>query len=206
MGTAKVEMSSSLPEYALKTFLGKKVRDPYGRSLGAVIGLSLNDYGEIEAVNIDKGNNEIQRIPMQQLTLSSDGVIVIPKWKVEVESILKQIESAQKRIVSLKLLMQRETSKNLFDELLVKQERELSDLKEKRNVVISILQARCKELDMQIDELSKILVEIKAGKWSKEFMNKAYEITSKLIEPNLEFASREKRDLTCYLANLAKAL
>ncbi|MBS7651018.1 MAG: CdvA-like protein [Candidatus Bathyarchaeia archaeon] len=199
-------MSSSLPEYALKTFLGKRVRDPYGRSLGAIIGLSLNDYGEIEAVNIDKGNNEIQRVPIEQLTLSDDGVVVIPKWKVEVETILKQIQSAQKRIGSLKLLMQREPSKNLFDELLIKQERELADLREKRNVVISILQARCRELDMQIDELSKILVEIKAGKWSKEFMNKAYEITSKSIEPNLEFASREKRDLTGYLSNLARAL
>ncbi|MGQ9542813.1 MAG: CdvA-like protein [Candidatus Bathyarchaeia archaeon] len=199
-------MSSNLPEHALKVFLGKKTLDPYGRSLGVIIGLSLNDYGELEAVDIDNGNSEIHRIPMEQLTVTRDGIVIIPRWRVEVEATLREIDSAQRRINSLRLLKQNEVSKSLYDELLTRQESELAGLKMKKDKIMSILHSRCKELNMQIEELSKLLIEIKAGKWSKDFMDKAYEVASKSIEPNLEYASREKRDLTDYLAKLAKTL
>jgi len=68
------------------------------------------------------------------------------------------------------------------------------------------LQSRGRELDIQIEELTKVLIEIKAGKWSSDFSNKAYDVASKSIEPNLSFATKEKKELADSLAKLTKML
>jgi hypothetical protein len=56
---------SQLTESELKSFLGKRTADPYGRNLGKIIGVTLNDYGEMEAVEVEKGTGELQRIPVR---------------------------------------------------------------------------------------------------------------------------------------------
>jgi hypothetical protein len=59
---------------------------------------------------------------------------------------------------------------------------------------------------MQLEELTKVLIEIRAGEWSSDFSVKAYNLASGSIEPNLEFAAKEKRELTDSLAKLTKIL
>ena len=40
-------MMTELSEPELKGFLGKQISDTYGRTLGTIIGVTLNDFGEI---------------------------------------------------------------------------------------------------------------------------------------------------------------
>ena len=54
--------------------------------------------------------------------------------------------------------------------------------------------------------MTKILIELKAGKWSEEFSSKVYEVASNSIEPNLEYVAKEKRDLTDHIAELTKLI
>jgi hypothetical protein len=61
-------------------------------------------------------------------------------------------------------------------------------------------------LDRQIEELTRTLIEIKAGKWSKDFSNKAYEVALKSIEPNLGYSTKEKKELADYLNKLTKLI
>jgi len=191
----------------LKSFLGKKTSDTYGRNLGRIIGISLNDYGEMEAVEVEKGNGELERIPVDRITMDRGEVIVVSQWKVEVEALLKEIDSAQRRLTALNNLLKEQTiPRNLYEELLKKQEKELTYLKEKKSLSVNILQNRSRELDRQIDELTKLLIEIRAGKWSGEFSNRAFQVASKSIEPNLDFAAKEKKELLNYLEKLTKIL
>lgn len=198
---------TQLSESELRSFLGKGTADFYGRNLGKIIGVTLNDYGEMEAVEVEKGTGELDRIPVDQLTFDRDRVIVVSKWKIEAESLLKEIDSAQKRLNALNtLLKNQEIPKSLYDELSQKQQDELDNLKAKKNLAMNILQSRGRELDIQIEELTKVLIEIKAGKWSSDFSNKAYDVASKSIEPNLSFATKEKKELADSLAKLTKML
>lgn len=198
---------TQLSESELRSFLGKGTADSYGRNLGKIIGVTLNDYGEMEAVEVEKGTGELERIPVDQLTFDRDRVIVVSKWKIEVESLLKEIDSAQKRLDALNtLLKNQEIPKSLYDELSRKQQDELENLKAKKNLAMNILQSRGRKLDIQIEELTKVLIEIKAGKWSSDFSNKAYDVASKSIEPNLGFATKEKKELADSLAKLTKML
>jgi len=203
----KQDKMSELSEYELKSFLGRKTADAYGRNLGKIIGISLNSYGEMEAVELEKGNGELERVPIDHLIMNRGEITVLPKWKIEVESLLKEINSGQRRLDALtKLLESHEVPKNLYEELRQKQEKELADLKAKKDLTVSILQNRSKELEKQIEDLTKLLIEIKAGNWSSDFSNKAYGIASNSIEPNLDFTAKEKKELTDCLVRLTKLL
>ena len=204
---AKQGKMTQLSESELRSFLGKGTADSYGRNLGRIIGVTLNNYGEMEAVEVEKGTGELDRIPVDQLTFDRDRVVIVSRWKIEVESLLKDIDSAQKRLGALNtLLKNQEIPRSLYDELSRKQQNELDNLKAKKNLAMNILQSRGRELDTQIEELTKVLIEIKAGKWSSDFSNKAYDVASKSIEPNLSFATEEKKELADNLAKLTKIL
>ena len=204
---AKQGKMTQLSESELRSFLGKGTADSYGRNLGRIIGVTLNNYGEMEAVEVEKGTGELDRIPVDQLTFDRDRVVIVSRWKIEVESLLKDIDSAQKRLGALNtLLKNQEIPRSLYDELSRKQQNELDNLKAKKNLAMNILQSRGRELDTQIEELTKVLIEIKAGKWSSDFSNKAYDVASKSIEPNLSFATKEKKELADNLAKLTKIL
>ena len=198
-------MMTELSEPELKGFLGKPISDTYGRKLGTIIGVTLNDFGEMQSLELEKGNNELQRLSVDQISMDRDKIIAVSKWKIQIESLLKEMDSAQRRLVALSnLLKRKEIPKNLYDELTQKHEEAIKNLKSKKNAAMEIIQSREKELDRQIEDLTKILIELKAGKWSEEFSNKVYEVASNSIEPNLEYVAKEKRDLVDHIAELTK--
>jgi sporulation protein YlmC with PRC-barrel domain len=198
-------MMTELSEPELKGFLGKKISDTYGRRLGTIIGVTLNDFGEMQSLELEKGNNELQRLSVDQISMDRDKIIAVSKWKIQIESLLKEMDSAQRRLVALSdLLKRKEIPKNLYDELTQKHEEAIKNLKSKKSAAIEIIQSREKELDRQIEDLTKILIELKAGKWSEEFSSKVYEVASNSIEPNLEYVAKEKRDLADHIAELTK--
>jgi sporulation protein YlmC with PRC-barrel domain len=198
-------MITELSEPELKGFLGKQIFDMYGRRLGTIIGMTLNDFGEMQSLELEKGNNELQRLSVDQISMDRDKIIAISKWKIQIESLLKEMDSAQRRLAALsELLKRKEIPKNLYDELTQKYEDAIKNLKSKKSAAIEIIQSREKELDRQIEDLTKILIELKAGKWSEEFSSKVYEVASNSIEPNLEYVAKEKRDLVDHIAELTK--
>jgi len=200
-------MMNQLSESELKSFLGRRISDAYGRNLGRIIGVKLNNFGEMEEVELEKGSGELDRIPVEQLAITGEGMTAISKWKVEVESLIKEIDSAQRRLNALSTLIKgEEMPKSLYEELLRKQEADLTNLKEKKSLAVKVLQSRSRDLDRQVEELTKTLIEIRAGKWSSDFSKQAYEVASKSIEPNLEFVTRERKELASYLEKLTKLL
>ena len=198
-------MMTELSEPELKGFLGKQISDSYGRKLGTIIGVTLNDFGEMQSLELEKGNNELQRLSVEQISMDRDRIIAVSKWKIQIESLLKEMDSAQRRLSALsELLKRKEIPQNLYDELTQKHEDALKNLKLKKSAAIEIIQNREKELDRQIEDLTKILIELKAGKWSEDFSSKVYEVASNSIEPNLEYVAKEKRDLADHIAELTK--
>ncbi len=198
-------MMTELSEPELKGFLGKKISDSYGRKLGTIIGVTLNDFGEMQSLELEKGNNELQRLSVEQISMDRDRIIAVSKWKIQIESLLKEMDSAQRRLAALsELLKRKEIPQNLYDELTQKHEAAIKNLKSKKSEAIEIIQNREKELDRQIEDLTKILIELKAGKWSEDFSSKVYEVASNSIEPNLEYVAKEKRDLADHIAELSK--
>jgi sporulation protein YlmC with PRC-barrel domain len=198
-------MMTELSEPELKGFLGKQISDTYGRRLGTIIGITLNDFGEMQSLELEKGNNELQSLSVDQISMDRDKIIAVSKWKIQIESLLKEMDSAQRRLAALsELLKRKEIPKNLYDELTQKHEEAIKNLKSKKSTAIEIIQSREKELDRQIEDLTKILIELKAGKWSEEFADKVYEVATNSIEPNLEYVAKEKKDLADHIAELTK--
>jgi sporulation protein YlmC with PRC-barrel domain len=62
-------MMTELSEPELKGFLGKQISDTYGRRLGTIIGITLNDFGEMQSLELEKGNNELQSLSVDQISM-----------------------------------------------------------------------------------------------------------------------------------------
>src|SRR5437016_518966 len=58
------------PELETRAFLGRPVVDIYGRSLGRVIGIERNAFGELEGVQVEAAGGLIVSVKARQLGLT----------------------------------------------------------------------------------------------------------------------------------------
>src|SRR2546430_1987969 len=71
------------PELETRAFLGRPVVDIYGRSLGRVIGIERNAFGELEEVQVEAAGGLIVSAKARQLGLTPKIITLTPDWKLE---------------------------------------------------------------------------------------------------------------------------
>src|SRR2546428_13701084 len=89
------------PELETRAFLGRPVADIYGRSLGRVIGIERNAFGELEGVQVEAAGGHIVSAKARQLGLTPKIITLTPDWKLEAVGIISQTFLMCKRIGAL---------------------------------------------------------------------------------------------------------
>src|SRR5213594_2550159 len=81
------------PELETRAFLGRPVVDIYGRSLGRVIGIERNAFGELEGVQVEASGGHIVSAKARQLGLTPKIITLTPDWKLEAVDIISELMS-----------------------------------------------------------------------------------------------------------------
>src|SRR2546427_780780 len=89
------------PELETRAFLGRPVVDIYGRSLGRVIGIERNAFGELEGVQVEAAGGLIVSAKARQLGLTPKIITLTPDWKLEAVDIISELSLLRKRIIAL---------------------------------------------------------------------------------------------------------
>src|SRR6185437_11661866 len=98
--------------------VGKVAKDSYGRFVGSVIGFSIDISGELRSVGLDQGGGQFYEYPSSRVISDSDGFVVLPRWKVDAESLGKETEMVRRRAQALAdLRKEGEVPSHLFDEM-----------------------------------------------------------------------------------------
>lgn len=197
---------SQLSEVELRNFVGKELKDIYGRNLGRVIGLLINEDGELEAVRIEMADRSLAKYPSELLSFDMSGVVLIPSWRIEVDHVTRDIAIARKRIQALDdLLKTGDVSQNIYEELSEAQKDSMNQMKERYELLLRKLTKKCEELRRQIDEMAKFLVDVKLEYKSSQIEEKEYKVAYNAIQMSLNAAIAEKKDLEGALARLTQS-
>lgn len=131
-------------------WVGKSVRDVYGRSLGRVIGITFDLGGKIVSVGVEQGGH-LTEVNPDRITSDREDIVVIPEWKLEARCVGLERGGLTKRLSALtKMVNEKRISQELSKDILDR----LSSMQKSQDAVIARTTAKLDDLkraDKEVD-------------------------------------------------------
>jgi len=186
-------------------FIGKQVKDMYGTYMGKVIGMVTDIDGSIESVSVDCGYAGLKQLVYEQLLVQGDYVIFIPKWRLDVQKLLRQKNLALQRIKALQEMV---TANDLMREdvelVYIKYQKRLQDLEDKGKIVLEQLQERLKQIDTESQNIKSVLFDAKLQYRSNEITEETYQQISLSTNDLIEHINLEKGEINNVISRLSQ--
>jgi len=147
---------------AIQKLVGRPVKDFYGRYAGFVVGFSVDTNGELQFVGIDQGNGEFAQFPQKRVLSDHDGLVVLPQWKLDVDSLRRETEAVRKRILALETLVREgEVSRPIYEQMRAQYDGQINDLQQSHSALLQSLTKRLEYLDTRSQSLEVFLANVK---------------------------------------------
>lgn len=184
-------------------FIGKQVKDMYGTYMGKVIGVITDIDGSIESVSVDCGYAGLKQLMYEQLLVQGDYVIFIPKWRLDVQKLLRQKNLALQRIKALQeMVAANDLMREDVELVYVKYQKRLQDLEDKGKIVLEQLQERLNQIDTESQNIKSVLFDAKLQYRSNEIPEEAYQQISLSTNDLIEHINLEKGEINNVMSRL----
>jgi len=195
------------PELEAKALLGKSISDVYGRSLGRIIGVNRNQFGEMEGLEVESPGGNVIDIPSKSIMLTPKMVTATPEWKVDAHELSGEIATVKRRIVALEGLRDKgDVDREIYEELLEAQRSGYLSKVKQAEALVGALRAKLERTNNQLTSLTKHLVNAKLDYQSGEIDEASMKLAVGSIEPSLKPLIAEKNDLSSTLKTLEDLL
>lgn len=195
------------PELEAKALLGKSISDVYGRSLGRIIGVNRNQFGEMEGLEVESPGGNVIDIPSKSIMLTPKMVTATPEWKVDAHELTGEIATVKRRIVALEGLRDKgDVDREIYEELLEAQRSGYLSKVKQTEALVGALRAKLERTNNQLTSLTKHLVNAKLDYQSGEIDEASMKLAVGSIEPSLKPLIAEKNDLSSTLKTLEDLL
>ena len=195
------------PELEAKALLGKSISDVYGRSLGRIIGVNRNQFGEMEGLEVESSGGNVIDIPSKSIMLTPKMVTATPEWKVDAHELSGEIATVKRRIVALEGLRDKgDVDREIYEELLEAQRSGYLSKVKQTEALVGALRAKLERTNNQLTSLTKHLVNAKLDYQSGEIDEASMKLAVGSIEPSLKPLIAEKNDLSSTLKTLEDLL
>ena len=182
---------------ALEKLVDRPVKDSYGRYVGFVVGFSVDTSGDLKSVGVDQGNGEFTEYPSERIVSTADGFVLIPAWKVECDSLGKEIDGVKRRAKALQdLAREGEIPRTLYDEMMGKYSDEGTKIQGTYKSLAEGMVVRIGELEGQRESLDRFLVDIKVQYRAGEIDEAAFKVAAQSCEAMRKRNSQEIEDIS----------
>jgi len=189
----------------VEQFVGEPIKDPFGRVLGTLVSVYSNVDGEVEAVEVALGGNKFQKVDAGRLSKRGDELVILPEWMAEAKSIYKKVDTAMRRIKALETMMNSgDYNKELVAEMKKKIEQQASKLRGKLGEVKKMLKERVGELEDQILEMDRALINLQMSYMAGEVSDRRYQQAVSAIRHQKEIAYEEKKAVKEWIEKLER--
>ncbi len=195
------------PELETRNLLAHSVVDTYGRSLGRVIGIERNAFGELESVQVEAPGGQIVIAKARQIALTPRSITLTPDWKLESADVISELTILRKRISALESLKEsKEIDGEIYSELVDSQKAGYLDKVKAAETIAATMKRRLSEVTSQISSLTRYLVNAKLDHKSGELDDESLKLAEGSIEPTLKPLIAEKADIATSLKTLEQVL
>jgi len=184
------------PSSNLSLFIGKPVRDEYGRQIGRIASFAVNPNGRINGVFVQHEDGEFSRYLGDQFRISGDNVVFLPMIKLRVKALCDEIPLIWRKNQALnELLEKKKVSPEMFDGLHANFEGALKQLKTDAEGVLKDIEERIVRCAQQIKELNSALIHLEIEREIGKISDESYGTAMVMIQGGLKQANAEKNDL-----------
>jgi len=188
-------------------YIGKPIKNEYGRVIGKVASFSLTPDGKFDSVYMEFGDGQFRKQPMESLRFSGAEITYITKIKSQAGTLSDHIPLIWRKDEALKdLLEKKKITPEVFQDLHQSFGTVLTQLKKDAQIIIdeSVVEIeRCKdEITSLSYAIANLEIEHEIGKVDEETYKSAFA----LLQETLKRAASEKTDYELTKSKLSSVL
>ncbi len=188
-------------------YIGKPVKDEYGRQVGKVASFAVNPNGRISAVFVNHGDGEFIRYPSEQFNIDGEDITLSPSLKLRVKSLCDEIPLIWRKDQALtELVDKKKVPPEMFNELHKNFEGALNQLKTEAQSNIDTIEKQISKCNSQVRELNSALIHLEIEREIGRIDEGAYNTALDMIKDGLKQTNNERTDLESMRSQLSNLL
>ena len=188
-------------------FIGKPVKDEYGRQIGQIASFIVSPSGRVDSIFVKHGDGEFSRYPSEHFKTLDDSMLLLPPLKLKVKSLCDEIPLIWRKDQALAEIMEtKKFSTDMVDSFHKIFEGALNQLKLDAKVTIDEIDQEIGKCDKQIKDLNSALVNLEIERGIGRLDDKSYQTSMIMIQEGLKQVSSERADLQTMRNTLSNML
>jgi len=188
-------------------YIGKPVKDEYGRQVGKIASFVVSPNGRVSGVFVEHGDGEFLRYPTEQINVDGEDVTLSPSIKIKVKALCDEIPLIWRKDQALsELVDKKKVPPEMFNELHKNFEGALNQLKADAQANLDNIDKQISKCNQQIRELNSALIHLEIEREIGRIDENAYQTAMEMIKEGLKQTNNEKNDLESMRNQLSNLL
>ena len=188
-------------------FVGKQIKDEYGRQIGRVASFKVTPTGRIDGIFVEHGDGEFLSYSNDQVRIDNGNLIISPTLKLKARSLCNEIPLIWRKDRALnELVEKKKIPPEMYDDLHNTFEGALNELKENAKELMDDIDGQIESCNSQIHELHSALINLEIEREIGRLDAESYEKALTIIQWGLKGVNAEKSDLDALKTKLSNLL
>ncbi len=186
----------------LDTLIGRQLKDSYGRNVGVIVGLSVDDSGKIRYVGLDTGCGGFEKIDGDQIFFEDDSPTLISGWR-RADALSKGKDLAQRRLNALdELYRECEITPEVYEKISILHKAQLDIYSTNCEELTAVMTGKVNALSCEKSVIEEFLGNLKLQHRVREIDDSTYQSTCDYLHMMLQRNEKEAADISTLLANI----
>jgi len=188
-------------------FVGKPVKDEYGRQIGRLASFKVTPTGRVDGIFIEHGDGEFLSYPSDQVRMENGEFIISMPLKLRAKTLCQEIPLIWRKDQALnELVEKKKIPPEMFDDLHNNFEGALNQLKADAKTVMDDIDGQVTKCNKQIQELHSALINLEIEREIGRIDDESYQKALGIIQWGLKGVNAEKSDLEALKNKLSNML
>jgi hypothetical protein len=188
-------------------FVGKQIKDEYGRQIGRIASFKVTPTGRIDGVFVEHGDGEFLSYSNDQIKIDNGELVISPTLKLKANSLCQEIPLIWRKDRALnELVTKKKIPPEMYDDLHRTFEGALNQLKDNAKLIAEDIETQIDQCNKQIHSLHSALINLEIEREIGRLDGASYEKALGIIQWGLKGVNAEKNDLNSLKSKLANLL
>lgn len=180
-----------------KYYLGRKVVDSYGKTLGKVVGYYSKSKNSQPIIGLELTSGIFKSISSEHLLDEANILVLDENWRTKAEEITQNLTLNMRKISAVgKLYKSGEISQEASDNLGKDFDANIQNLRAHREDLLDRLNERSKILNYKLKEVENYFVNVKVAHELDEMDDESYKISRDALHNLINRLQTEQKDIT----------
>ena len=188
-------------------FVGKQIKDEYGRQIGRVASFKVTPTGRIDGIFVEHGDGEFLSYASDQIKLDNGDLVISPTLKLKAKALCNEIPLIWRKDRALnELVEKKKIPPEMYDDLHSTFEGALNQLKDNAKGLTENIDKEIDRCNKQIHSLHSALINLEIEREIGRLNGESYEKALGMIQWGLKGVNAEKSDLDALKSKLSNLL